>query len=146
MPAIKRFEKIRFDYPFDTGFDIDGDYEKDPLCGWIEIRYVNEGERQKILQKAYPVKVLFSGKDVKQEGSLDRVSDREETAVAYIADWGNFYDGNATEKNPNGKPLKCTEQNKREFSREDGFMAVLNKMIAKATEIFNRRREEAEKN
>ena len=146
MPAIKRFEKIRFDYPSDINFDIDSDYEKDPLGGWVEIRYVNEGERQKILQKAYPVKVLFSEGELKQEGALDRVLDREETAVAYIADWGNFYDGNGTEKNPNGKALKCTDQHKREFSREDGFMRVLNKMIAKALDIFDKRREAAEKN
>lgn len=138
MPAIKRFDKIRFDYPKSPDFDIDSDYEKDPLGGWIEIRYVNEGERQKILQKAYPVKVLFSGGEISREGALDRALDREETAVSYIADWGNFYDGD--------DELKCTEANKRMFSHEDGFMGVLNTMIAKAYEAFEKQREASEKN
>lgn len=148
MPKIKRFDTIRFDYPADpVGFDINDGYEKDPLGGWIEIQYVNEGERQKIIQRAYPVKVMFAkGGNVTQEGALDRIVDREETAVAYISSWGNFYDGEGTEKNPNGKELKCTDANKREFSREDGFMTALNRMIVRANAIFAEQQDASEKN
>ena len=106
-------------------FDIPGDKQK----GKLLIAYLNEGEKQEILQDCNETKYIV--KDVNGEPVEEAVvvpngtKLRNAIVTGRIKDWDNMFDADKKTK------LECNDENKIAFSKLTDFMKMLNKMILK---------------
>ncbi|MCP4161229.1 MAG: hypothetical protein GY760_14235 [Deltaproteobacteria bacterium] len=135
MPVLKNYDSYWFDYP------------NDPHGGRIEIQYLNEGKKAELKEKVSPTHAKINEKKKVEIGmDFKTVLTREETAVSYIKDWENFYDGKKVKGYPNGKEMKCNRANKIRFSSEDGFMTFVTECIEEVEGRIKKLKEEEEKN
>ncbi|MCP3927249.1 MAG: hypothetical protein GY714_32220 [Desulfobacterales bacterium] len=134
MPVLKKYDSYWFDYP------------DDPIGGAIEVLYLNEGKKAELKEKTTPTQAKLRRKEIEVNMDMNAVRTREETAVAYIKDWKNFFDGKKVKGHPNGKEMKCSSPNKRKFSKEDGFMNFLTDCILEVEAKVKKDKEKEEKN
>ena len=116
------------------------DVPDDPDKGKVLFVTLNEGDRAEIMQAASPtvMEITLQG-EATRRSVYDRTVDRAMTVKKSIKDWKNFFD-------EEGKPIKCTDEAKERFSREDGFMAFVAECREKLDEMAAEQKKVKEKN
>ncbi len=124
---IRKALQVWFDCPNDTDH------------GKILVRYLKDGDKQELYQEAAKIHVTYIDGKPQTTISTDQIKDRELTVCRSVVDWQNFFDDQ-------GKPMPCTDENKKRFSREDGFMAFLAECRRKLEEQVEAEKRAEEKN
>lgn len=101
-------------------------FKDDPDGGQVEVEHLSPGAIQDIVDKVFVQKVEYKP-DEKGESrsptfsqSVDKGMDRELTVIAAVTAWEKHFDAG-------GKPLTCTDKNKRRAIREiDGWIEAVN--------------------
>lgn len=133
MPRIKPKLTRWFDIP------------NDPLQGRLLVPHLDAGDLQAIAAKTVDSKMISKGQNdqgerlIEVEVRTDHLKSREMTAVAGVLDWENHLDAE-------GKPMKCTAENKRLFSRDPEWMEFLNQCLAVLAQETAEAEEAARKN
>ena len=118
------------------------DMPDDPLKGRVEILHLTGGDIAEIRDQAWEVRNVFdkdSETGFRSEQKYYPGRDRQLTVCAAVVGWENFVD-------EVGKAMACTEENKKLWAREDGFMRFVNESRAALAEIVAKEREQLEKN
>ena len=129
MPKIAKRRTMWFDMP------------DDPVKGRIEVAHLTAGDVAEIRDQSMTLRNVFdaeSGKPVSEQ-RIDLALDRQLTVCAAVRGWENFMD-------EGGRQMPCTDENKRLWAREDGFMAFLNQCREKLATLVQEERESATKN
>jgi len=107
------------------------DVPNDPDKTRIKLKYLNAGEQQEVIAKARKLQFDFSDAETKAHMVPDEIRLRNSSAIARIVDWENVY-------GPDGEVLKCTDKNKVWFVQQDGFLDILNDLIAELEKLLKK--------
>ncbi len=130
MPRISQRRTMWFDVP------------DDPLHGRVEIVHLEDGEVTEIREQVWEMRNVFdadSPAGFKSEQRYNPALDRELTVCRAVGNWENFQDAD-------GKPMACTEGNKKQWSRVKWFMEFVNECREQLAKLVREERKTAAKN
>lgn len=120
MPKIAPRRSMWFDVP------------DDPLKGRVEIVHLTDGDKAEIHDQVWEIRNVFDAKGengFRSEQQYFSGRDRMLTVCRAVKSWENFLD-------PAGKTMACTEENKKMWAMEDGFMRFVNERRAVLAKII----------
>ena len=118
-------------------FDIPNDLRK----GRLKVKYLNEGQKQEMLEDVNDTKFTANKKGEEEAVSkFNSVEFRKAIATGRIEDWENMFDIDKKTK------LECSDENKIKFSALNGFMEMLSKLVIKLDKMVEKELKKEVKN